>query len=252
MKKVKTVLCVILAFCFLAVILYSGYQIVLIQNNYRAEAQTHDALIQYKPDGTPSPDQTQPDGQSTDNEITNQSILALQAKYPDALGWLTVPNTKIDYPFAQYTDNDYYLHRDLEGKSLFAGTIFMDCRCEKDFTSQNTILYGHNMKNGSMFGSLSSFNNKTFFQANQYGIIYLPHENLTLEFFAYMVVNPDTEKEVYNVTLSDTYFDYVKQNARYYRDIGLTSEDRIVTLSTCAYEFNNARMVLLARVTKSG
>jgi len=63
-----------------------------------------------------------------------------------------------------------------------------------------------------------------------------------------MVINPGIEKEIYNASLSDTYFDYVKQNARHFRDVELTESGRIVTLSTCAYEFDNARMVLLGKV----
>jgi sortase B len=235
MRRIWKVLRLVFALCFAAVIAYSGYRIWLIQADYKKEADMHGAVMEYKPD--PASDET-----------INQNVIGLQAKYPGAVGWLTVPNTNIDYPFVQSKDNDYYLRRDLNGDYAVAGTVFMDYRCEKNFVSQNTILYGHHMKNGSMFGTLKSFNDKAFFDANRYGIICLPHDTLTLEFFAYMVITPATEKEIYNPALSDTYFDYVRQNARYYRDIGLDG-GRIVTLSTCAYEFDNARMVLLAVIT---
>jgi len=232
----RKIICGILAFCFAAVIVYSGYRIWAIQADYKKEADMRGAVMEYRPEDQPG------------GEAANQSILHLQEKYPDVVGWLTVPNTNIDYPFAQSKDNDYYLRRDLNGSYAVAGTIFMDCRCEPDFTSKNTIIYGHHMKNGSMFGTLKSFNDKAFFDANKYGTIHLPHDTLTLEFFAYIVIDPVKENEIYNPVLSDTYFDYIKQKARHYRDVGLTGEDRIVTLSTCAYEFDNARMVLLARV----
>jgi len=106
----------------------------------------------------------------------------------------------------------------------------MDYRCNKDFTSPKTIIYGHHMKNESMFGTLKLFNGKSFFDENKYGFVYLSRDTLTLEFFAYMVVNPN-DQEIYSAGLSGTYFDYVKQNARNYRDVGLTEADRIVTLS---------------------
>jgi len=224
-----------------AVIAYSGYRIWLIQDDYNQETKIHDMVMGYKPDGIPGPEQQE-------DEIVNQSIIDLQGKYPDAIGWLTVPNTKIDYPFVQFTDNDYYLRRDKGGGYALAGTVFMDYRCNKDFTSPNTIIYGHHMKNESMFGTLKSFNGKAFFDENKYGFVFLPYETLTLEFFTYMVVNPTREKEIYAVELDDTYFDHIKQNARYYRDVGLTADDRIVTLSSCNYEFQDAKMVLLAKV----
>jgi len=233
--RMKKTICALLAFVFAAVIAYSGYRLWGIQANYEEEADLHGAVMEYRPE--PSED-----------GIINQSVIDMQAKYPDAIGWLTVPNTAIDYPFVQSTDNDFYLRRDINGDYAVAGTIFMDYRCEKDFTSRNSILYGHHMKNGSMFGALKAFAGKDFFDANRSGFIYLPYETLTLEFFAYMVIDPATETEIYNPSLSDMYFEYVKQNARHYRDVGLTNGDRIETLSTCAYEFDNARMVLLARV----
>jgi len=234
MNKAKTALCCALVLIFLAVIAYSGYRIAGIQADYRQEAAMRREVIAYRPE--PMPD------------TVNQSVIDLQAEYPDVAGWVSVPNTGIDYPFVWYRDNDYYLRRDLNGDHAMAGTIFMDFRCNKDFTSRNTVLYGHHMKNGSMFGTLKAFGDESFFNENGHGTIYLPQETLTLTFFAYMVINPGIEKEIYNASLSDTYFDYVKQNARHYRDVELTESDRIVTLSTCAYEFDNARMVLLGKV----
>ena len=228
----KRILLSLLALCFAALMAYSGYRLWLAYGDYRAEADMHGSVMEYKPQ---------------DDEIVNQSVIGLQAKYPDVVGWLTVPNTNIDYPFVWYEDNDYYLRRDLNGDYALAGTLFMDFRCQKDFTSPNTIIYGHHMKNGSMFGTLKSFADKAFFEENRHGAIYLPYETLTLEFFAYMVVK-HTDAEIYSVEPSDGFLEYVRQNARQYRDIGLTDADQIITLSTCSYEFTNARMILLARV----
>jgi len=245
MKKLKTIICVILALCFVVVIAYSGYQIYMIQADYRQESETHDMVMGFKPEDFEGAEQ-----QSGEGKNVNQSIIDLQKKHPDAIGWLTMNNTKIDYPIVKYTDNDYYLRRDINGKSAAAGSVFMDYRCDKELTSQNTIIYGHHMKNGSMFGTLKSFNDKAFFDSNRYGTVYLPRDRLELEFFAYMVINPSTEKEIYNLEISGTYLDYVKNNAKNYRDIGLSENDRVVTLSTCAYEFADARMVLLAKVSQ--
>ena len=238
MKKVlRSIILGVLTLGFTALIAYSGYQLWGIYSDYRAEAKTHRSVMEYKPEDTSGPE-----------EIINQSVIDLQSKYPDAAGWLTLPDTRIDYPFMWYKDNDYYLRRDIDGNYALAGTLFIDYRCEKDFSSPNTIIYGHNMKNGSMFGALNSFSEKTFFDENRYGTVYLPYANLRLEFFAYMVVRPDNA-EIYAVNPSETYLGYVKQNARHFRDIEIEAGDRIVTLSTCSYEFNNARMVLIGRVS---
>jgi len=225
----------LLALLFAALLCYSTYRVWCINKDYRAEAEIHGQVLEYRP---------------RPEDPVNQSVIDLQEKYPDVVGWLTVPNTSIDYPFVWYKDNDYYLRRNLDGEDATAGTLFMDCRCQADFTSPNTIIYGHHMKNGSMFGTLKAFADGDFFAANPRGAVYLPRETLVLEFFAYLVVN-HTDQEIYGVGLSESYLAYVKRNARQYRDIGLADGDRIATLSTCSYEFNDARMVLLARVVPS-
>lgn len=226
----------VLALCFAALVAYSGWRAWNEYGDYRAESQMHSVVIGYKPTqlGT----------------AANQSVIDLQTKYPAVAGWLTVPGTGIDYPFVWYKDNDYYLRRDLNGNRAMAGTLFMDFRCQRDFTSQNTILYGHHMKNGSMFGTLKRFSDKEFFDAHQRAAVYLPRATLILECFAYLVVTAD-DAEIYATAPSKDYLDYVRQNARQYSDIGLKASDRIVTLSTCSYEFNNARMVLLTRIQQT-
>jgi len=228
----KKLICTILILGFVGLILYSGYQLWLIQANYKEEADLHSAVLEYRP-------------QEKDDEPINQSVIDLQAKYPDAIGWLTIPNTNIDYPFVQGKDNDYYLRRDINGSYALAGTLFLDYRCEKNFTSQNTIIYGHHMKNGSMFGTLKGFSDKAFFDKNRHGTICLPHDTLTLEFFAFLVIDPILKTEIYSPSPDSSFIEFIQQNARHYRDIGLTEADRIVTLSTCAYEFDNARYVVL-------
>ena len=222
----------LLALCFAVLLAYSGYRVWGIGANYRDEAEMHGAVLEFKPE----PDST--DG---------QGLTDLRAKYPDAVGWLTVPDTGIDYPFVWYGDNDHYLRRDLNGEHATAGTLFMDFRCKRDFSSGNTIIYGHNMKNGSMFGTLKSFADKAFFDGAPTGTICLPHRTITLEFFAYLIVKSN-DPEIYSADPDGACLDYIRQNARQYRDIGVTAGDRIVTLSTCSREFDDARGVLVARV----
>jgi len=225
MKRFRRFLVVLAA----GVLAVSGLRVWSITGAYRQEARAHEAVLAYRP---------------REGEILNQGVIDLQAKYPDTVGWLAIPGTRIDYPFVWYEDHDRYLRSDLDGNHAMAGTLFMDSRCARDFSSRNTVIYGHNMRNGSMFGTLKLFADKAFFEANRAGAIYLPRENLDLEFFAFMVIKA-TDKEIYSTWLDIA---YVKRNARLYRDIELTGGDRFVTLSTCSYEFDGARMVLLARV----
>ena len=236
MHKIKAVLFAALGACFIAMIAYSCWQMLKIQDSYNQAAQVRRAVLEYRPDAA----------QPAQNE--NPGLLALQAKYPDTAGWLAIPGTDVDYPFVWRGDNDYYLRRNLDGAYAAAGTIFIDGRCRRDFSSRNTILYGHHMKNGSMFGTLKRFADKDFFEANAIGTIYLPGGTLKLEIFAYLAIDPSIATEIYSINPSEAYLEYVRQNALHFRDIALDENDRVVTLSTCTYEFENARAVLLAKI----
>jgi len=260
------------ALILLAVIGYSSYQLFEIQRNTTQEAEVHRWLMQYHPLAQP-PNPTKPSveapvpgssGETADEvspdeapapQIVNQSILDLQAGHPDVVGWLMVPNTRIDYPFVQGVDNDYYLHLDLNQRWSAAGTIFMDSRNGRALSDFHTILYGHHMQNGSMFGTLQRFDDRYFFDDNQTGTLFLPYATYEIEFLAFVVIPPN-DTMIYNPTITTdadriAFLDHVRSIARHYRDIGVTEHDRIITLSTCNYEFHNARMVLIGRLAEA-
>lgn len=175
---------------------------------------------------------------------------ALLADYPDIVGWLHCPGTPINYPILQGENNSYYLNR-LPNKIHNAnGSIFMDHRNASDFSNRNTIIYGHNIRNGTMFGSLKNYRNQDYYEANPTMWLLLPEQNYQLELTAGCVVRSDSH--LYNVP--DTGADAVKQvkdamaDSSFISGHELTEDDFWVTLSTCSYEFDNARYIVLCRM----
>ena len=155
----------------------------------------------------------------------------------DIIGWIRVNALDISYPIAQSTDNDYYLHRTFERVDNFAGCIFMEYQNHSDFSDKNTIIYGHNMKNGSMFGTLRKFYEDEVYEKAPYFWIYTPDKIYRYDIFSCAEVPVDSlayqitfsEEGSFEKYISDAYSrSVVKGN-----DIKVTPEDKIVTLSTC-------------------
>lgn len=251
-----------------ALICLSGYQFWKISNQYAQEARIKAAMSAYSPekpddsagffgvaegigsDSSDVPGELPPVIEPAAEEpvIVNPFIVEMQSEVNSAImGWLTIPNTKIDYPFIASEDHQYYLGHDIYENPSKAGSIFMDYRCPGDFTALPTILYGHNMKNGSMFGELRLFADADFFNTNPDGSLRLKDVTYTLTCFAYMVVKADDPDIFYFNGDRETFFDYVKETARNYREPD--RQGKVVALSTCAYEFDEARMVVLATAT---
>jgi len=261
--KLKKIIFLSVVLLLLAVIGYSGYQLWDIHQSTAQEAEVHRWLMQYhpmlQPEASVEPSRESAimdfnEGTAPVPQIVNQSIVDLQAERPSVAGWLTIPNTRIDYPFAQGVDNEQYLHLDLDGRWSAAGTIFIDFRNSRDLSDFNTIIYGHHMKSGSMFAALQEFNNRSFFDNNRTGTIFLANATYEIEFMAFAVIQPN-DVEIYNPTITTdadrvAFLDHVRGVARHYRDVGVTENDRIITLSTCNYEFHNARMVLIGRLVE--
>lgn len=165
----------------------------------------------------------------------------LEKQNSDIYAWITVPNTNIDYPILQsYSEDDlFYMDHDINKKYYVAGSIFTQKLNHQDFSDPNTVIYGHNMKNGSMFRNLHKFKNKDFFEENEFFYIYTRGHILTYRIFsAYDYDNRHilnsfdfSDKEVYA-----EYIEYITNPQSIYkntREVNLTTDDRIVTLSTC-------------------
>ena len=163
---------------------------------------------------------------------------ALKQVNGDIIGWILFDNNGISYPILQGKDNEKYLYRLADGTKSKAGSIFMDAACSPDFSDAHTIIYGHNMKNLSMFGKLKWYQTKRrYYENNRYFTIYTPDRVLRYEIFSWYEANADDM--VYQVGFQPDGFFLTfieKMVKRSSRNTGVTVDenDKIVTLSTCS------------------
>jgi sortase B len=201
---------------------------------------------------------SEPDSTQAVESIEVEAFPEIQAKFTelqkqneDIAGWLKIDKTKIDYPVVQAADNDYYLDKDVNKQKNAAGSIFMDYRNKLGGDNRNIILYGHNMKDGSMFADILHYESKWNFDNKsiiQFDSIYA-----------------DAKWQIFSVYTSDVNFDYIKTDFQsdeefkafldeikakslHPSDIEVTENDRILTLSTCSYAYNDARFVVHAKL----
>lgn len=169
-----------------------------------------------------------------------------------AVAWLYSPDTRINYVVAQGEDNDYFLHRLLSGGDAKEGTLFVDFRNSPDFTDSNTIIYGHNMKSGSMFGSLHRYEKQEYYEEHPVMYLYVPGNRYTLELLAGCYVGvenpifsaiPPSEEE------RDSILYQAYHNSTFVSGITAGKEDRLVTLSTCAGD-DTLRYVIIGRIAE--
>ena len=185
-------------------------------------------------------------------------LAELHEQNNDIYGWVRIDGTEIDYAHV-YTPDDFdkYLHMDLEGNYSYAGAIIMDQRCSLDPESNNIILHGHNMKNGSMFAGIMGYLDKSFWEEHptvyyanmneerEYEVIAVFYDKVYKKtddvFKFYEFTDPQTEEE-FNEGI-----EYFKKKAFY--DTGLTAEfgDRLLMLVTCSYHVDDGRLVVVAR-----
>ncbi|MBQ3969191.1 MAG: class B sortase [Clostridia bacterium] len=159
----------------------------------------------------------------------------------DVYAWIKVPNTNIDYPILQTSGDDaFYLEHNMYKQYAFAGSVYTEKINKKDFSDPNTLIYGHNLLNGTMFASLHNFRDPNFFANNEYFYIYLPDRTLTYQIFS--AYEYDDRHIMYSFDFNDKdefaeYLEYATNptNSMTYntRDISVTTDDKIVTLSTC-------------------
>ena len=172
---------------------------------------------------------------------------ALRAVAPDAQAWLYCPGTVINYPVVQGEDDDYYLHRSYDGAYNYPGSIFAEALNQPDFQDYNTILYGHNMRDGSMFACLSSWADQVFYEEHPVMWLLTPRQDYKVELFSGYTIS--AYSDTYQIITQpgeelNGYLDMAVANSDFDSRVELNQEAHYVLLSTCAYVFNNARYVL--------
>lgn len=167
----------------------------------------------------------------------------LKSQNQDIAGWIYIRGTTIDYPIVQGKDNEEYLHQDFNKKKSSSGTIFLDNNCKKDFTSDNNIIYGHHMKNGTMFAQLLKFREKSFLKKHNEIMIFTPDRTIHLK-----VISAYAQKAQNKIPVT---FANDKQKKAYIKKIESMSEQtiktsrindsHIYTFVTCSYEGEDNR-----------
>ena len=275
----RTIPLILLCIVFLGIAGYNGLGLYREWQEYRAGEQAYDELSQYIHVQIPAPPENRPleavpvrdqrpHTESTESgEIPEETeappaeteppddtvwpevdFEALREINPDVVGWIYIEGTSINYPMVQGADNSYYLYRLFDGTENKSGSIFVDYRNSRDLSDRNTVLYGHNLQSGAMFHDILLYKDQTFYEEHPTALLLTPERNYKIELIAGYVtdMNSDAWKMKFE---SDVEFAlWLEQGiiqSTFQSAVRPTAQDRVVTFSTCTYEYNDARYVLV-------
>jgi len=172
---------------------------------------------------------------------------------PDVFAWLTVRGTQIDYPVVHTTDNSRYLNVNAVGDYASSGAIFLDYRNTESFDDFNSIIYGHHMEKGRMFGQLSDFADESFFRSHSDGVLYYDGSYHDVAFFAFIQTDA-YDRELFQPAVAgeeerEAYISGILSCASVSRELPVTPEDQLIVLTTCASTVTNGRHMLFGKIT---
>lgn len=251
-RNVTKVIFILALLVFLGALGYLGFVWFSYHSAGQAYEQLADQVIQRKEDSSYGELGESGGGQAVWAPLT-VDFDALRSVSEDVVLWIDIPGTGVSYPVAQAEDNDYYLRKTLKGEYNFAGTVFMDYRNNPSVTDDNTILYGHNMRDGSMFGLLKKYGKEEFFRAYPEIDLYLPDRILRCSVISSHQEEAQEENfpmQFGNEEEKMAYIDRIKSKAWYDTGISAGAEDRLITLVTCTGNGYSHRFVVQAAVTE--
>lgn len=252
MKKIMKILVILI---LLGVFLFSG---VKLGDYYLDWREQEDTVAELREELDKSVDKKDPYARDKKKNLIRYK--KLHKENPDMIGWLTIPDTPIDYPVMQSSKDDpeYYLHRDFHKKQATAGTLFLDADCNLKKPSDNLIIYGHHMRNGSMFGRLEKYEDADFYKKHRVftfdtlkehrryrvlsvfrGQAYAKGD--TEHFHYYDFIDAKNEKDF------DAFIREVTERSQYKTGVTAQYGDQLLTLSTCAYHREQGRFVVVAK-----
>ncbi|MDO4984005.1 MAG: class B sortase [Eubacteriales bacterium] len=258
MKKGLKVLLVIVLILCIGAFVFSGLKLLKIQKEYKEAREYYDQLSDtyVSVAATPAPDENADKVEVTETEDKEVCPITvdfnnLLATNKDVCAWLYSGDTPINYVVVQGEDNNNYLHHKLDGTYNASGTLFIDCECGPNFSGANTIIYGHNMKDGSMFASLHNYVDQSYYDAHPVLYISTPACDYKLEVFSCFTCDYDADTYTLSFASEEDYSAFLTKMASQSNvktNVEVSSEERVVTLSTCTYEYDNARYVVMAKL----
>ena len=226
MKKIINIVLIV-------AIIFSLYKVISKVMDYKESENTYEKIQEVK----------------NNNDKFSEELIKRNEDYKM---WIEVPNTNIDYPVVQGKDNDFYLNHDFNKNESSSGAIFMDYKNNID-KDKNIIIYGHNMRNKSMFQNIMKFKDEAFWKKNKEIILTIDGKRYEYEIFSSYISNAKDVDLKINFKSEDEYLKYIediKKKSIFHRDMDIKSNDRIITLSTCSYEKDDARMIIHGKLKK--
>lgn len=241
----KNIYRIILAISLILIVV-AAVNIVILSREYRAGINEYKALEKYVEvvDNTKPVQKEKEETEEVQEEVKKSVIpVSLQIDYAqlkaineDFVGWLYYEPLELSYPIVRGNDNEYYTHYTFENENNSSGAIFLDFLNRPNFQDFNTIVYGHNMRNGTMFGSLKKLlNDNSIIEKNPYFYIFTEDKAFMYEIASVYITN--SESKTYDLIETEedqsNYIEYIKSVSTWTWGKDIVPQDKIVTLSTC-------------------
>ena len=259
MKKGILIMLIVL---LLGVFLFSGWKLASTLLEYREGEKAYEELDQFVSVPAPTQPKRKPslfqEPEKTPEEPTEPTepeeifpwpevdFAALLEVNSDVVGWIYIPDTKVNYPVVQGKNNDQYLYRLINGKRNSSGSIFLEANNASDFSEQNNAIFGHNMKNGSMFAGITGYKRQEFFDKHPYALLLTPEKRYVVRLFSGYVT--DAWGDAWDMTFTQeryqTWLDQRVQKSYFSSDVVPGVDDCVLTFSTCSYETAEGRFVV--------
>lgn len=257
--KIHGVVRILISLCLMGLVVFCGYRMVdaIVSEKKAAESYAElAALVGGKVEGNTVSEAAGATEEGPVEQVPVEvfypdlqlDIEALKAINGDFRGWLYFPALDISYPIVQGEDNSYYLKHAFDGEKLYAGCIFMDCGASGDWSDRNTFVFGHNMRDGSMFGSFRYLaDDTTLCEEQPYFYIYTEDWVYTYEIFSYYKTKSSSDRYMTFETdeTYDSYTEWAVENSLYASRADLSERRNIVSMSTCYGSAGTSRRLLI-------
>jgi len=254
MNRKKIILRVVLTICILAVVVFAVAIVreLYIDGQSRSFYSDLSAGVETRLDGTglPASGNALPLHPDDADYVWSPYVDfdSLNLIYPGIVAWIKLEETVLDYPVMQYTDNERFMTHLPDGTWHRSGSIFLDYRNGSDFSDKSILIYGHETRNHDMFGVLKNYRNQEFYDENPVVYLYTPHKDYKIVLFAGHLAHSQRDHPPLEFKDDEEFLKYVghlKSISLFDSDVPISADDRIVSLCTCAYDFDEARLVIV-------